>query len=335
MAALVLIPAQRAAVDHVTARATLRREEALARLGDALDVAAALAMVAQARVSINFHPDRLLHNGRTVAEAIAAEGVYRGQFETGISNGGRSAYPGGDRDRWEEALFGGAYHVAGVVNADRPKYGSLNVADHPDGASPRFGSCHLRLHPEVNARCTFTDGDSHLGPADIGTLAAFECVLAGQLERSGWPPSVTTTAAAGVNGRVLDGYIEAQVHGPLHLDRDVEAIVLDPSFRGTPEAELLAGTGRPIRWHYGFELRADEYGDEFRGPEVPPLARAVEERFGGEGLDAAVVGRVAAAFIRHPEQWRSFGEPDELLQYAKYLWHTLVHFGRPVASPIR
>jgi hypothetical protein len=315
----------------VTAQAARRRDEALGRIGDAVDVAAALVVVAQARVTVNFHPDRLLHNGQTVAEALAAEGVYRGQFETGISNGGRSAYPGGDRDRWEEALFGGAYHVDGVVNADRPKYGSLNLADHPDGASPRFGSCHLRLRPEVNARCTFTVGDSHLGPADIGTLAAFECVLAGQLERSDWPPVV----AAGANGRVLDGYLEAQVHGELRLDRDVEAIVLDPSFRGTPAAALLGGLGRPVRWHYGFELRADEYGDEFRGPEVPPLARAVGERFGGGRLDAAVVGRAAAAFIRHPEEWRRFGEPDELLQYAKYLWHTLVHFGRPAASTIR
>jgi hypothetical protein len=31
----------------------------------------------------------------------------------------------------------------------------------------------------------------------------------------------------------LDDYIEAQVHGPVRLDADVEALVLDPSFRGT------------------------------------------------------------------------------------------------------
>jgi hypothetical protein len=45
-------------------------------------------------VTVNFHPDRLLADGRTVAEHLAAEGVYRSQFETGISNGGLTAYPG-------------------------------------------------------------------------------------------------------------------------------------------------------------------------------------------------------------------------------------------------
>lgn len=32
---------------------------------------------------------------------------------------------------------------------------------------------------------------------------------------------------------LLDDYIEAHVHGPLHLDRHVEALVLDPAHRGT------------------------------------------------------------------------------------------------------
>nr|WP_240944286.1 DUF3626 domain-containing protein [Micromonospora thermarum] len=62
-------------------------------------------------------------------------------------------------------MFGGAYQAAGVRPADRPKYGGLNLLDHPDGACPRFGSCHLRLRPEALARSTFTFGDSHLDPA--------------------------------------------------------------------------------------------------------------------------------------------------------------------------
>jgi hypothetical protein len=60
-------------------------------------------------VTVNFHPDRLLADGRTVAEHLAAEGVYRSQFETGISNGGLTAYPGGDRDRWDTRMFPGVY----------------------------------------------------------------------------------------------------------------------------------------------------------------------------------------------------------------------------------
>ena len=49
------------------------------------------------------------------------EGVYRNQFETGLSSGSLSAFPGGARDTWESALFGGAYHTDGVTASERPK----------------------------------------------------------------------------------------------------------------------------------------------------------------------------------------------------------------------
>lgn len=38
----------------------------------------------------------------------------------------------------------------------------------------------------------------------------------------------------------LDEAVEAQVHGPVLLQRDVEAIVLDPCFTGSPVAEAAA-----------------------------------------------------------------------------------------------
>ena len=77
-----------------------------------------------------------------------------------------------------------AYHADGVGAFDRPKYGGLNLAGHPDGASPRFGSCHVRLRPAVNHRATFTVGDTAFGPTDLGTIDAFAGVLAGLLERA-------------------------------------------------------------------------------------------------------------------------------------------------------
>lgn len=83
---------------------------------------------------MNFHPDRLLADGRSVARALYDDGVYRGQFETRISNGGLTAYPGGDRDVWERALFDGAYHRVRVGAAERPKYGGLNLMNHLNGA---------------------------------------------------------------------------------------------------------------------------------------------------------------------------------------------------------
>ena len=62
------------------------------------------------------------------------DGVYRSQFETGTSNGGLTAHPGGNRWLWEERLFGGAYNDAPV--SERPKYGALNHRRRSLGGAP-------------------------------------------------------------------------------------------------------------------------------------------------------------------------------------------------------
>ena len=59
-----------------------------------------------ARITVSFHPDRPVQ-GSTVVQLLARDGVYRSQFETGVSSGGLTAYPGGDRDRWEQRMFAG------------------------------------------------------------------------------------------------------------------------------------------------------------------------------------------------------------------------------------
>ena len=75
------------------------------------------------RVTVNFHPGRL-HLGVPILRCLAEDGEYRSQFETGTSNGGISAYPGGDRWHWETRLFGGAYDTAS--SNQRPKVDALN-----------------------------------------------------------------------------------------------------------------------------------------------------------------------------------------------------------------
>lgn len=90
-----------------------------------------------ARVTLNFHPDRVLPTtNRAVIESLLTEGRYHNQFITSVTNGSRTAYPGGERDRWEQLLFGGAYQEPGVHNEERPKYGALNLMNYADGASP-------------------------------------------------------------------------------------------------------------------------------------------------------------------------------------------------------
>lgn len=285
-----------------------------------------------APITVNFHPDRLLGDGRTVAEHLAAEGVYRSQFETRISNGGLTAYAGGDRDLWEQRMFPGVYSG----DAGRPVYGALNLAGYPDGASPRFGSCHLVLAPHVAARATFSHGDSFTEPTVFGTAATFGAVWAALLDEVSRTGSALNLSAAspaewvvalGADrpgpGRAMDHYVEAQIHGGVVLGEDVTAVVADPCFRGTPVEAQLRALGPELRWAPGFALPADDFPADLRGPELPPLVRAVADRYDRDVLDAAVVGRAT----HEPHTWVAFGTPPEVLQLLKYAWHILVLLG--------
>jgi hypothetical protein len=324
-----------------------------------------------APITINFHPDRIVGGRRTVAEGLLADGRFRSQFETGISNGGLTAYPGGDRDRWEERMFGGAYQRPGVRAQDRPKYGALNVLHHDDGAAPRFGSAHLRLRPHVREWATFTFGDSARHPTEAGTADAFDAVLAAMVAHhgddvltrprgsgpaesresgsgrprgsgsAGLPESGSARALGNGSarapgngpGRALDDYIEAQIHGPVRLADDVEAVVLDSSFKdsgcGTAAVcDLLSVRyGVQVEWRDGFRLAPADIPDEFRGAEVPRLALDLCSRLGVAVVDPALIGAAARGVVDDPAAWAAWGEPAEVLQLLKYLWHCLVRFG--------
>ncbi|HVR52856.1 MAG TPA: DUF3626 domain-containing protein, partial [Pseudorhodoferax sp.] len=199
-------------------------------------------------ITLQFHPDRL-HKGEALLRVLAREGVYRSQFETGTSNGGLTAQAGGDRWRWESRIFGGAYDLA--APEERPKYGALNYRRRPVGGAPRFGSSYFRLRPAVLHRTTFCYPDSVYEPRDFGTAASM---------------SLVDLAKADARDP-LDDAIEAHVHGPVRLAFDVEALVLDPSFRGSAVEEQARSLDCALQWHAGFRLRVQELGlhPDYRG----------------------------------------------------------------------
>jgi hypothetical protein len=343
-------PAAGAARHHVRRLAVTGREQARRRIAALLRgdpdrlVADALR---RSRLTVNFHPDRVCADGRTVAERLLAEGRYLSQFSTGISNGGLTAYPGGDRDRWEQRMFDGAYQRPGVAAADRPAYGALDLAGHADGASPRFGSCYLQLRADVLSRATFCHGDSVTEPTVVGTADVFEPVLAALLtdvDSTGTALGVTAadpvawwgrlaSAMQPGPGRCLDDYVEAQLHGGLDLRRDVAVVVADPSLRGTGSGdvltELTARYALTLRWHTGFSLACTDVPDDLRGPVAPQLAAHLCDRYDVATLDAALLGRAAAAAVAAPGEWADVGDTAEVLQQLKYLWHILVLRGGP------
>ncbi|MBC3763658.1 DUF3626 domain-containing protein [Quadrisphaera sp. RL12-1S] len=269
---------------------------------------------AGAVVVVHLHPDRVVSaSGLPALAAVAADGRYRSQFETGTSAGGLTARPGGDRWRWESELFGGAYDAAPARL--RPVYGALALpGGDPRGPAPRFGSCQLRLRPEVLQRVTLAFPDSALGPEALGTAAA--------------APALTAAAAARAAGRfdALDDYVEAHVHGQLLLARDVEAVVLDPCFRGTAvhsaAEEVRTTTGAALVWGAGCAVSAAELAARaecaaYRGREVVRVAREVAAAVTADGvLDTAAVGRAAA-----------LGRWDA--QHLKQVWHCVARFGVP------
>ena len=367
-----LTAAQRAALSHVERLVRRQEEVSRRRVSDALDHAQCKAATydevmdcvrVHARVVLHFHPDRLGRKPMTVAEALLSEGIYRSQFETGLSTGSLSAFPGGLRDAWERRLFGGAYHEAGVSDSERPKYGALELVRYSDGPIPRFGSCYFVLRQDAAARTSFTfAGSEDPRAADrLGILGRMDNVMAelfAEIEGGGmasppWPPYRAPTL--GVQnltiprlldvlkalalarqdpvgqeaGRVLDTQIEAQVHGTVDLRRDVELLVADPAFAATSTGGVLHEIATryefPLRWHNGFRLAVRDVPDDFRGPEMPRLA----ERIAGQDgiLDAAVIGRAEASLHRRPEEWRDWGSHADTLQRLKQLWHVLVQFG--------
>jgi hypothetical protein len=275
----VATPRARAALRHVAAASD----------GPALDP--------DIRITLNLHPDRLARDGVPLLRALAEDGTYHSQFVTGTSNGGLTAHPGGDRWRWESRIFAGVYDDA--APHERPVYGALNFRRQAVGAAPRFGSSHLRLTGAAVARATFCYPDSAAEPTDFGVAAGTHLVALAEADEQD----------------ALNDYIEAQVHGGVVLARDVEAIVLDASYRGTPVESAARLLPFPVEWHPGYRLTvaALHRHADYRGREYVGLGAHIAE----DGVvDPRVIGD-AARTGRHE------------IQDLKMVWHTLARFGAP------
>lgn len=244
------------------------------------------------RVTLQFHPDWPFR-GEPVIEALARDGRYRSQFETGISNGGLTAFPGGDRWRWESRIFQGRYD--GAAAALRPVYGALDRREDPYGGSVRFGSAHLVLRAHVLPRTTFCFPDSVLEPTVIGGPERVAELVA-------------LADAAGHD--VLDDYVEAHVHEGVEIRRDVERLVLDPCFRGGPVHAAAERLGCPVAWHPGFRVATTGLDPGYRGAETVALAQSL-----GDVLTPGLIGDAARSGVHD-------------LQGLKRVWHLLARFGR-------
>lgn len=307
-----------------------------------------------AKVALHFHPDRITPAGTTVAKSLLATGEYKNQFETGWSNGLLSPNIGGDRDVWENMMFGNVYSDPAIAVSYRPKYGAFFLLHCSDGPSPRFGSCYFILKQEVSRYCTFSFGDSYRKPHQRGTLDVLDDLIAALLvesfERSSAfgqgglrPSKLINKIENSIRqpfdpsscdlGRNLDHYIEAQIHSSLRLQTDFESLIADPSFIGTEIEPVLNEIARAynikLDWHKGFSLDVNSVPSDFRGPSMPSLAKRVAV---DNVVNAYSIGLAAKNVFNYPESFADIGSQREVWQQLKLLWHVVVRFGRPAAE---
>jgi hypothetical protein len=357
---LRLSPRQQLAYRYVDRFAGSSREASLtlaerlnaAGVSDAAYARALANLSREAHVAVHFHPERLTRHGYSIAQGLLRDGVYKNQYETGTSSGSPTAFAGGERDLWERTMFGAAY-VDMSLAAERPAYGALILATHPDGPSPRFGSSYFVLRPEVSHRCTFTWGGTNEDDAlaRSGTLQNFAPVMAaalGQLERAPGAlgiadltgpdliarMSLARAPARGAElGNVLDSFFEVQIHGAIDLRLDVVSLVVDPAFVRSETGALLeqicARYGIELAWHPGYVLAVDGVPEEFRGYRIGPLARRIAR---AGTIDAASIGIAANAFYNAPADWGELGTYDDALTTFRRLWHVLVERGVPAPA---
>lgn len=247
-------------------------------------------------VTINFHPDRFTKDGLPILASIARDGQLKSQFETRTSNGGLTAYPGGDRWLWENRVFDGAYDDA--PSFLRPKYGALNYNLLETGAAPRFGSAFFSLNRHVTFRTTFCYPDSFFEPDNFASHEFVDPLIQLLNEDS---------------QDELDSYIEAHVHGVVTLGADVDYLALDPIFKGTVIETQAQTLPVDIRWHSGYDLSIDEIEKhtDYRGLQFVEFAREISEN-----------NRINPFLLGLAVNSKGYDAQD-----AKKVWHYLARFG--------
>jgi hypothetical protein len=342
---------QKLAIDKVRDNARYKTEECNIYLEQickqfGVDIEKLLDRILQNPVTLNFHPDRFSNNGKTVIENLLEQGQYHGQFRTGTTNGGKTAFTGGNRFLWEQRIFYNAYPDNSL---DRPKYGALNIFKYIDGASVRFGSCYLTLKKERIDRCTFAYGDSSTDPTTLCTNDTFICVLADLLkdvqnngkllnqivssEQEALAILSSKSNKVKVTGRNLDYCIETHIHGDVWLKDDVDSFYVDESFQETEFAkiadELCHKYGIKLEWIPKRQIEIEEIGVLFRGPMILLLAKKIDTLLGhNQGImNAALLGKASRESELNPGKWNDIGNKMEVFQYIKQLWHTIGYFG--------
>ena len=313
-----------------------------------VDIFALMNQIMRKPITMNFEPDRFSNNGKTVIENLIEQGQYHGQFRTGTTNGGRTAYVGGDRFLWEQRIFFDAYPHDVL---DRPKYGALNLFRYIDGASITFGSCFFVLKHDIKTRCTFAYGDSSKNPTTICTSDTFigivSEIIREYLDKGkvlnkvllSYKEAMLATLLNPCNelkdlGRNIEHCIETHIHGDIMLENDVESFYVDSSFKNThieEQVEILCKKyDITLYWipERQIDIEIAEIGSLLYGSKILLLVKKIDSIFGSHGfINAELIGRASRDSMMRPDVWSDIGSEPELFQYIKQLWRTVGYLG--------
>jgi Protein of unknown function (DUF3626) len=163
----------------------------------------------------------IIHLTEFALNELVKDTHYRSLFETGTSGGFKQLSA---RRKWEDSMFGSAYKEC--ENHMRPKYGCLNITGDIAGVHPAryYGSLFITLASHVRHRATFFDKDSG-GKAKVRSLATNELyahVLNNYTDED--LRSALSVSRIGGAPSHCNTYKEVQIHGPICLATDVQAL---------------------------------------------------------------------------------------------------------------
>ncbi len=173
-------------------------------------------------VVVHIHLDRVI-------DFIINDEYLRNRFESNTSSGSLDI---SSRSLWEDKLFNSIYKDS--EGPERVKYGAVNINCDPCGvrAASSYGDSYLYMKDDVKMRTSFVYGDSSMQDYHISTFRNFLNIL--YYIPDNWLIDVVNSATHKVDqpNKQLPHmpYIEAQIHGSVRFDRDVELLVVSDKY---------------------------------------------------------------------------------------------------------
>ena len=223
-----LAPCQRKAINFVKEKAKKRHEDALLKLKNRLphlgDGSYTEEDLTQALGYIRDEANIVIHMNKTAVGTLVNDTHYRNRFETQAS--GSTGKYAVSRQKWEHGMFSSCYDD--VPASMRVKYGCLNYCGDIRGvksARERYGPAHIVLKPHVRFRATFSLQSKSTRSEIIATNEYYAHVLHeyGDTELK---KVLDVCKFARHGGRPSDctKYKEVQIHGPICLATDIQAL---------------------------------------------------------------------------------------------------------------